>query len=179
MIGGNARYSHEHLGATPFAHDIDSVWFEENRAGTIVYDMGTIFYPGFKSLRVGMSIVNFSTALRYEYSEGRTNSFELPLTFRMGAAMDILDFLGEHPDYSLLVDFELVDPRDNSQRFHLGGELSVMKILKLRAGYKFYYEEETFSLGAGILTNNIKLDFAYTDLKYFDFVNRVSLGLSF
>jgi hypothetical protein len=182
MIGGNVRYAYEHLGATLFTDDPDSrdsLWSEENEANTIVYDIGTVFYPGFKSLRVGMSIVNFSPAVRYEYSEGRTNSFELPLTFRMGAAMDILDFLGEHPNYSLLVDFELVNPRDNSQRFHLGGELSVMEILKLRAGYKFYYDEETFSLGAGIRTDNIKLDFAYSDLKYFDFVNRVSLGFSF
>jgi hypothetical protein len=182
MIGGNIRYAYEHLGTSLFTDDPDSrdsLWSEKNEANTVVYDIGTIFYPGFESLRIGMTIANFSTALRYEYNIGRTNAFELPLTFRMGAAMDILDFLGEHPNYSFLVDFELVHPRDYSQRFHLGGELSVMKILKLRAGYKFCYDQEGLSFGAGIHTDNLKLDFAYSDFGYFDFVNRISLGLSF
>jgi len=181
MIGANFRYSYEHLGESGFkeTYESDSVWNEKNETHTFVYDIGTIFYPGFKSFRVGMSIVNFSTAVRYEYDEGRTNSFELPLTFKMGVAMDVLDFLGEHPDYSLLVDFELVHPRDYSKRYHLGGELSILEILKLRAGYKFGYDEEGLCFGAGINTGNIKLDYAYSEFGIFDFVNRVSLGLSF
>jgi hypothetical protein len=181
MIGGNLRYAYEHLGETVFAADTtrDSTWSEENSTNTIVYDVGTIFYPGFKSLRVGMSIVNFSPAVRYDFDEGRTNSFELPLTFKMGAAMDVLDLLGEHPDYSLLVDFELIHPRDYTKRYHLGAELSLLKLLKLRAGYKFGYDEETFGVGAGIHMDNIRLDYAYTDFGRFDFVNRVSLGLAF
>jgi hypothetical protein len=181
MIGGNFRYAYEHLGESMFAADTtrDSTWTEENATNTIVYDIGTIFYPGFESLRVGMSIVNFSPAVRYEFEEGRTNSFELPLTFKMGAAMDILDLLGEHQNFSLLVDFELVHPRDYSKRYHFGGELSLMNILKLRAGYKFGYDEESFGVGAGINTGNIKLDYAYNDFGRFDFVNRVSLGIGF
>jgi len=181
MIGANFRYSYEHLGESGFkeTYESDSVWNEKNETHTFVYDIGTIFYPGFKSFRVGMSIVNFSTAVRYEYDEGRTNSFELPLTFKMGAAIDVLDFLGEHPNYSLLVDFELIDPRDYSNRYHLGGELSILEILKLRAGYKFGYNEEGLCFGAGINTANIKLDYAYSKFGAFDFVNRVSLGLSF
>jgi hypothetical protein len=181
MIGGNFRYAYEHLGESMFAADTtrDSTWTEENATNTIVYDIGTIFYPGFESLRVGMSIVNFSPAVRYDFEEGRTNSFELPLTFKMGAAMDILDLLGEHQNFSLLVDFELVHPRDYSKRYHFGGELSLMNILKLRAGYKFGYDEESFGVGAGINTGNIKLDYAYNDFGRFDFVNRVSLGIGF
>jgi hypothetical protein len=182
MIGANFRFAYEHLGDNLFTNDRetrDSIWTEKNEAQTIAYDIGTIFYPGFESLRLGMSIVNFSTAVRYEYEEGRTNPFQLPLTFKMGAAMDVLDLLGEHPDYSLLVDFELVHPRDYSQRYHLGGELSILQIIKLRAGYKFGYDEEGMAFGAGINTANVKLDYAYSEFGIFDFVNRVSLGLSF
>jgi hypothetical protein len=181
MIGGNARYAYEHLGSTQFANTTtrDSIWEEKNETNTVVFDMGTIFYPGFKSLRFGMCIANFSTAVRYEYDLGRTNSFSLPLTFKMGAAMDVLDLLGEHPDYSLLVDFELVHPRDFAKRYHLGGELSVLKILKLRAGYKFGYDDEGLCCGVGINTGNIKLDYSYSEFSDFDFVNRVSLGLAF
>ena len=181
MIGGNVRYAYEHLGETVFAADTsrDSTWIEENSTNTIVYDIGTIFYPGFKSLRIGMSIVNFSPAVSYEFEEGRNNSFELPLTFKIGGAMDVLDLLGEHPDYSLLVDIELVHPRDYTKRYHVGAELGLMNILKLRAGYKFGYDEETFGVGAGIYMDNVRLDYAYTDFGRFDFVNRVSLGLAF
>jgi hypothetical protein len=181
MIGSNLKYSFEHLGMTPFkeSEESDSVWYEENETGTIACDIGTIFYPGFKSLRIGMSIVNFSTAQQYEYSEGRTNSFELPVTFKMGGAMDILDLFGEYSDYSLLVDVELVHPRDFSKRYHMGCELGILKILKLRAGYKFGYDEEGIALGAGVNTGNIKLDYAYSEFGVFDFVNRVSFGISF
>lgn len=181
MIGCNARYAYEHLGASMFAFDDtrDSTWMEENEASTIVYDIGTIFYTGFESLRIGMSIVNFSPALRYEYSVGRTNAFELPLTFKMGAAMDVLDLFGEHPNYSFLLDFELVHPRDYTKRYHLGGELTILEMLKLRAGYKFGYSEEDISFGAGINTGNIKLDYAYSRFGVFDFVNRISLGVGF
>jgi hypothetical protein len=181
MIGGNVRYAYEYLGATLFADSDtrDSTWSVNNDANAIVYDIGTIFYPGFKSLRFGMCIVNFSTAAQYEYAEGRTNSFALPLTFKMGAAMDVLDFLGEHPDYSFLVDFELVHPRDFAERYHLGGELSILNVFKLRAGYKFGYDLEGVCFGAGIYTGQIKMDYSYSEFGPFDFVNRVSIGLSF
>ncbi len=181
MIGGNLRYAYEHLGSSPFegeTEEEDTVWVK-NQSSTMVWDIGTIFYPGFKSFRFGMSIVNFSPALKYEYEQGRTNSFSLPLTFKMGVAMDVLDFLGDHPEYAFLVDFELVHPRDYAKRYHLGGELGIFKMLKLRAGYKFGYDEEGVSFGAGINTGNIKLDYAYSEFGIFDFVNRVSFGISF
>ena len=181
MIGGNLRYSFEHLGLSPFKEsaESDSIWYEENETGAMVFDIGTIFYPGFKSLRIGMSIVNFATAQQYEYDEGGTSSFELPVTFKMGGAMDILDLLGENPDYSLLVDVELIHPRDFSKRYHMGCELGLLKILKLRAGYKFGYDQEGIAFGAGVNTGNIKLDYAYSEFGVFDFVNRVSFGVSF
>jgi hypothetical protein len=182
MIGGNVRYAYEHLGENIFANntDRDSTWIEKNETNTIVCDIGTIFYTGFESLRFGMSIVNFSPAVQYQYEQGRTNSFVLPLTFRMGAAMDVLDLLlAEHPDYSLLVDFELVHPRDYTKRYHMGAELTLLSILKLRAGYKTGYDEEGFSVGSGIHTGNIKLDYAYNEFGIFDYVSRISLGIAF
>ncbi|MEO0293510.1 MAG: PorV/PorQ family protein [candidate division WOR-3 bacterium] len=181
MIGGNLRYAYNHLGASPFeGTEGDTVW-KDNEASTLVYDIGTIFYPGFKSFGFGMSILNFSPAVKYEFKDLRTTGFWLPLKFNLGVVMDVLDFLGEHPDYSLLVEFDLIHARDHGRRFHLGGELSVTRIFKLRAGYKFGYDEESWSGGIGINTGNIKLDFAYSEFGQFneDFVNRVTLGFSF
>jgi len=181
MLGGNVRYAYEHLGSTQFASnpERDSIWEIKNEAGSVVWDMGTIFYPGFKSFRFGMCIVNFATDLRYAFKEGRTNSFTTPLTFKMGAAMDILDLLGDYPGYSFLVNFELVHPRDYAKRYHLGGEFGILKTLKLRGGYKFGYDEEGFSFGAGIDAGYVKLDYSYSEFGVFDFVNRVSCGISF
>ena len=180
MIGASVKYAYEHLGATPFLNLTDSsIVNVENETSTPICDIGTVFYPGFKSLRFGMSIKNFTPALQYTFEEGRTNAFTAPLTFRMGAAMDVLELFGDYPDFSFLVDFELVHPRDFSKRYHLGGEFSILKILKLRAGYKFGYDEEGVSFGAGINTGNVKLDYAYGAFGIFDSVSRVSCGLAF
>jgi len=182
MIGASAKYAYEHLGSTPFmniAEDDTNIVEIENKISTPIFDIGTIFYPGFKSFRFGMSIKNFTPALQYTFEEGRTNAFTAPLTFRMGAAMNILDLFGDYQDYSFLVDFELVHPRDFSKRYHLGGEFSILKILKLRAGYKFGYDEEGVSFGAGINTGNVKLDYAYGAFGIFNSVSRVSCGLAF
>ena len=47
-----------------------------------------IYKTGFKSLNLGMSIRNFSEEIKY-IEEG----FQLPLTFRIGASIDALDFM--------------------------------------------------------------------------------------
>jgi hypothetical protein len=174
MIGGNIKYAYQHLGSNPVKNvETDSIFTQVNELSTIAYDFGTIFYPGFKSFRFGMSIRNFSGAVRYEGYD-----FLLPLTFKIGVGMDILDFFGEHPGKSFIVAIDAVHPRDYTERLLIGGEFSI-GMLKLRAGYKFNYDEEGLSAGCGINTGNIKLDYAYSEFGAFDLVNRVSLGILF
>jgi hypothetical protein len=174
MIGGHVKYAYQHLGSNPMLDkETDSMFTQVNEASTLAYDFGTIFYPGFKSFRFGMSVRNFSGAVKYE-----VYNFQLPLTFKIGVGMDILDLFGEHPGKSFIVAIDAVHPRDYSQRLQIGGEYSI-GVLKLRAGYKFNYDEEGLSAGCGINTGNIKLDYAYSAFGALNLVNRVSIGVSF
>jgi hypothetical protein len=174
MIGGHVKYAYQHLGSNPMLNkETDSIYIQVNEVSTIAYDFGTIFYPGFKSFRFGMSVRNFSGTVKYE-----EYNFQLPLTFKIGVGMDILDFFGDHPGKSFLVAIDAVHPRDYTERLLVGGEFSI-GMLKLRAGYKFNYDDEGLCAGCGIYTRNIKLDYAYSDFGDFNLVNRVSLGVLF
>lgn len=174
-LGGQIKYAYEHLGDNLLSTG-ETV---ENKVSGLAYDFGTIFYPGFKSLRVGMSIRNFSPQFKYE-----EEAFELPLIFRIGAAMDIFDLLSSGPaNSSFLLAVDALHPRDYTERIHIGGEFLYADMVALRAGYKINYDEEDFSLGVGIKYNiggiGLKVDYAYTNLGIFDAVNRFSVGFSF
>lgn len=172
-IGGTVRYASQQLGESQLIADGP---FVENKVSGLAFDFGTIFYPGFKSLSFGMCVNNFSQQFKYE-----EEAFQLPLTFRIGAAIDALDFLGDHEN-SLVVALDAIHPRDYTERIHLGGEYWFKGMLAVRAGYKFNYDEEGITAGIGlkysIIGMSIKLDYSYSDLGLFDSVSRFSLGLS-
>jgi len=174
MIGAHVKYAYQHLGSNPMLDpEQDSLYTQINELSTLAYDLGTIFYPGFKSFRFGMSVRNFSGAAKYE-----EYGFQLPLTFKIGIGMDVLDLFGEHPGKSFVVAIDAVHPRDYTERIQIGGEFS-MGVLRLRSGYKFNYDEEGLCAGIGIYARGIKLDYAYNAFGAFDLVNRVTLGISF
>lgn len=177
-IGGKVRFAAQSLGSniipTLAGTEIVSTSTKENKTSGLAYDIGTIFYPGFKSFRLGMSITNFSPQLKYE-----EESFQLPLTFKLGAAMDVLDLMGRHQDNSFVVDVEIVHPRDYSQRIHIGGEFWFKKMIAVRGGYKFNYDEEGLSAGFGFAIKGLQIDYAYSAFGRFDAVSRFSCGFAF
>jgi long-subunit fatty acid transport protein len=173
-IGGQVKYCYQHLGE----NYIDSLGtIRKNEVSGLAYDFGTIFYPGFKSFRIGMTIRNFSP--EYKYVE---EGFELPLTFVIGVAMDVFDLAGEHEN-SLLVSLDAVHPRDYTERIHIGAEYTYMKKISLRAGYKFNYDNEGFTAGIGIRENlagvSLNIGYAYSPMTYFDAIHRISIGASY
>jgi hypothetical protein len=173
-VGGQIKYVSQHLGENILNKGDNPV---ENKVSGYAFDFGTIFYPGFQSLRVGMSIRNFSGQFQYEETP-----FQLPLTFTVSAAMDVLDLMGEH-ESPLLLAIDAVHPRDYTERIQFGGEYLFMGMFALRAGYKFNYDEEGLTAGIGlkytISRMNLKLDYAYGNMDIFDSVNRFSIGISF
>jgi hypothetical protein len=169
-VGGQIRYASQSLGSNLF---VDSS-VVKNRVSGLTYDFGTIFYPGFKSLRLGMNIVNFSAQFKYEETP-----FQLPLTFKISFAMDVLDFWGEHAGNSLVLCFDAIHPRDYTERIHIGGEYWFKDLIAIRAGYKFNYDEESLSAGFGFKYHGIKLDYAYSAFGVFGAVNRFTIGMSF
>ncbi len=173
-VGGQIKYAQEHLGESLLVAGGTSV---QNKVSGIAYDFGTIFYPGFKSFRLGMSIRNFSNQFKYQQY-----AFQLPLTFTLGFAMDVLDFIGEHRN-TLLLAVDAIHPRDYTERINVGGEYVFNNMVALRAGYKYNYDEEGLCAGIGVKHTfggvGIRLDYAYSDFGVFSTVNRFSMGISF
>jgi hypothetical protein len=150
---------------------------------TVVFDLGSFFYTGFKSLRVAMSLRNFGP----DKAADATKYF-MPLYYNMAIASEVYGEKGK-PFYVTL-DAESAFAVDYEQRYLFGAEAWIHDQLALRAGYKYNYDLEQFSLGVGVRQpfkgdKAVTLDVAYSPLrkvdgiKMFDPILRVSLGGAF
>jgi len=178
------------------------IWerISEERASGFAFDFGTLFYTGFKSLRIGMNISNLGPEMElkgpelntyYNPQPGNPNydnvkaklavePYDLPLTFRFGVAYDLVD----SPESKFTVTMEAKHPNDNLQQASFGGEYLWKKTFSLRAGYKINYEEEGLTLGGGMKVKtgkNTRLDisYAWADFSRLSSVHRFSLGFEF
>jgi hypothetical protein len=150
----------------------------DNETGsTLNFSLGTMFFTGFRSSRLAMTLRNFGkneVIIR--------DKFLMPMVFSVTGAMEVY---GEKQDPTrLTLSFENVFAIDYDNRAHLGAELWMQDVLALRAGYKFNYDSDGFSAGAGLkypyLGKTIKIDFAYTHMgDLLDPALRVSAGLGF
>ncbi len=179
-IGGTVKYVHQHLGSSETL-DVSSGKRvkTENIQNLMAFDFGTLYYTGWKDLRFGMSIRNFSGQGRYV-----DQRFELPLTMSMGLAMNVMSIWSDNSSQKLNVAVDWRHPRDYEERFHFGMEYVFMNMLYLRAGYKFNYDEEGLTAGVGINKEfgsyGIRFSYAYGAFgDFFGSVNRISFGVSF
>jgi len=151
---------------------------------TFTLDLGSYFYTGYKSLRVGMSFRNFGPDQK---SQEANFSYLMPLTYNMAVAGEVYGEKGD-PAYLTLA-FESSFPIDYEQRYHLGGELWIQNMFAVRGGWKWNYDLESFGLGAGfkqtIGGRSFTADVSYSMLKkrdgvaIFDPPIRVSIGGTF
>jgi hypothetical protein len=80
---------------------------------------------------------------------------------------------------TLLIAFDLVQPRDYDQQYNIGLEYGFKNLLFLRGGYKINYDEESYSLGFGLNYDGYRIDYAYSDFgTYLNSVHRFSFGIS-
>jgi len=121
----------------------------------------------------------FNAGRQHTYIEETT---ELPLTFRVGVITD----LGQIFNMSLpnghcwTLAVEGNNPRDYSERIHVGTEYLLANIIALRAGYKFNYDYENVTLGFGIRLEGIGIDYSFNDMgEYLGCINRVSINAVF
>jgi hypothetical protein len=174
-VGLHVKYVSQHLGWNRKATDVaDSFAIVQNEISALSYDFGLLFYPGFKSFAFGMSVRNFSPRVAYE-----DLGFELPLTFTLGVAMDVMDFLGEYPDYSLNIAADGIHPRDWGEQYKVGAEFGYKDMIFLRAGWKFNCYSEGLTAGVGISYSGVKIDYSYSKHDLYDFINRGSVGFAF
>jgi hypothetical protein len=149
------------------------------------FDVGTLYYTGYRSLRVAIVARNFGPDSRFggwsEQYQTESDNVRMPLDLRAGIAMDFLD----EPDspHLLTVVVEGDHPNDGREKFHFGASYSFDNTLSLRGGYKFNYDEQRFTFGAGIsypfagVTGTI--NYAYVDFGALTQVHMFSLGFSF
>ena len=145
-------------------------------SSVMAFDIGTNYNTGWNDLKIAVSIQNFAKEIRYidEY-------FVLPLTYRVGFTVNALGLINVPSDQNkLTIAIEGVNPRDYSERIHLGGEYTYKDMFSLRAGYKINYDVESFSFGVGIKYSSAQIDYAYSDFgSNLGNVNRISLLFNF
>lgn len=178
-FGANFRYLHEDLVGGLQGTFADAKSYDAT-IDVFAFDIGTLFYTGYKDLRFGMSAQNISAEQKYKYE-----SFPLPLTFKFGLAMDLAKayFLDENSKQSVTIFWDFIHPRDFSERMHFGLEYGYDQMVFLRGGYKTNYDEENLSLGAGVAVDisgyKLVVDYSYINFKNFDPVQMFSFGFGF
>ena len=178
-----------------------TIYNEESSSFAI--DFGTIYKTDFKSLTIGMNLANFGGSMQMvgndlslveeDPASGRefetvlkTESWPLPIIFRIGIAMDIVGgedtfFPNEENRLTLAIDGN--HPNDNSETVGAGLEYVWNDLLALRMGYKGNHDTENFAFGGGlnmILSGlHFNFDYAYGDLGDLDTVQRFTAGIAF
>ena len=185
-------------------------------ASAMAVDLGVMVQTKFFSttgkrsdgLRIGMSIANYGTRMRYDGidlvypidplpnengnykdvpGQYRMSYWELPLIFRIGTSLDVIKM--EH--HVLTVEVNALHPNNNAESVNIGGQYA-FKIPQtgefyLRAGYKGLFMPESqygFTVGLGMvkyLMNNmsLKVDYAYRDVGILGSVHSYSIGILF
>jgi hypothetical protein len=138
-----------------------------------------LYKTGFKSLAFGMAVRNFSKEVTFQ-----KESFQLPLTFKMGIAMNVLDFADMDPtSQSLLIAIDAEHPRDYPEQIRVGAEYVFASTVSLRLGYVSPADEYSLSYGIGLqqewMGAHMAVDYSYTPYKTFDAVSRISLRFGF
>jgi len=111
-----------------------------------------------------------------------SDKFKLPLYFNINTAMSLIGKQGSA--FQWLVSAESAFATDYRDRYHIGTEIWIADLVAVRSGYKFFYDTEDWTVGAGLKfgvgSREIIIDVAYSNfVEYFDPPLRFSIGGSF
>ncbi len=172
------------------------------QASSLTLDVGSYLKTGFHNLVIGMAISNFGGSMQLDgrdlitiadinpYFNGNfnpdarltTQEYPLPLIFRVGLSMDVVgspESLYPSEDYRFTLAAEGTHLNDNNERFNIGGEISWTETVFVRAGYKFNYDTEKWTLGLGVNVpignQKVGFDFAYIQFESLGNVSQFSV----
>ena len=173
-VGGQVRYVSENLGKSIIENLDQSTDLKKNLANALAFDFGTQYFTGFKSLIFSMSVKNFSQEIKYE-----TEGFQLPLLFRIGFSLNLMDFMSMdwQRSHALWLNLDALHPRSHSEQLNAGLEYCLLNMLYLRSGYLLNYDDCGFSYGFGLRKYNLAIDYAYTPFDILDNVQRITIRL--
>lgn len=176
-IGGNVKYCFRDLGTHVVGIDPTGSFTEKSYSlDVMAFDFGILYKTGLESLNLGMSVRNFAPEIEYE-----EESFQLPLTFKIGLSANVVDFVDfvDPEMHSFLLSIDASHPRDYKEQLMFGGEYIFMDILALRGGYITEGDENGFTAGVGLQHGfsdfNFAFDYAYAPFGIFDDVHRISM----
>ena len=158
-IGVSAKYIKSQIvgSASSYAGDI----------GVMTYNFGDIPY------RLAVTASNMGGGLRYD-----TESNPLPLTFRLGAAVN--------PFRNILIATDVVLPKQNKPNVLFGAELATtpneLTRLCVRAGLNAQQMSDGlggFSMGIGATLHFFSLDYAFVPMGELGSTHRISLTFDF
>lgn len=173
------------------------IWNES--ASGVCFDVGTQYRIGIEDLSIGMSMTNFGPDMRYDgrdlsvqYDASTQNpenrlspaqlapdDYPLPLYFQVGVSMTVVNA----EDFTVNVAADAAHPNDNKERVNVGTEMTILGNFFLRGGYRFGYDTERATFGAGVdvpLGNlRVAVDYAYATYNLLPSVSRFSLGIRF
>lgn len=176
--GGQVKYASQDLGDSAQSTSEGVLTRTSNEKGVLAYDFGVHYKTGFESLTFAVAARNFAPEISYV-----EESFQLPLTFQIGIAMDVVDLTSLDPNvHQLEVSVDANNPRDFSEQIKIGGEYTVFNTFSVRGGYVFPSDTQGINLGAGVQQSlgglGIGADYAYSDYGVFSGVHRVAVRLS-
>jgi hypothetical protein len=173
-IGGTMRYVTQNLGSNSFSDGTS----RDNKASKLVFDAGVKYRTGFKGFSFGMAIRNFASNLKREAIDE-----QLPIAFTMGGAINLMEFISEDKDQSLMLAVDFLHSNSYSERTNVGVEYNFMGMLALRAGYQSNRNIASWSAGAGFNTSlsgyDVQVNYSFSKMEIFDNVNRVSVNFAF
>ncbi|MDZ7723947.1 MAG: PorV/PorQ family protein [candidate division KSB1 bacterium] len=142
----------------------------------ILFDFGTYYWTGYKTLRLAACMRNFGNDLRpagsYERrekigtSESSYEAFSPPTIFSLGVAMDVYS-VGEH---TFTGSFQMDHPMDDAENYVIGVEYQAFEHFNLRSGYLSNSDSNNWTFGAGfrvtVFGKTAKIDYSYADYTY-------------
>jgi hypothetical protein len=189
-IGANVKYVSQ------------KIW--NSTASGLAFDIGVLFLSDIYGLRMAATITNLGTDMKLDgkdlyvqhdinsqiygnndqiLAKLNTDSYPLPLTFRIGLAIDPLNI----EDHKFTVAVDALHPSDNSESVNAGIEYTLFNTLSLRAGYKSLFldnTEEGLTLGFGLMydftpTLGVTVDYAYQDFGILKDAQQFAFGIRF
>jgi hypothetical protein len=182
-VGGQVKYASQDLGQSNvpvYTSYVDGTGktrqdttydLRDYSTGTLAFDFGTLYKTGLKSLAFGVAISNFAPEIKYE-----RESFQLPLSFRIGLSMNLLDLVpGVGDDHSFCASIDAVHPRAYSEYLNIGGEYVFSKTVALRIGYITNHPDYDLTAGVGIQKMGIAVDYSFMPHRVFNNIHRISV----
>ena len=154
----------------------------EAKASGVAFDVGFIYNPGWRGLKVGMAIKNYGPEMAFDgigFDEdldgrpgrGNSDSFDLPSSFNLGLSYNFF----ENERNMAMVTGNFMSNNYSNDLWQGGFEYTFDGRYSLRGGYNYSDQDEYlygFSFGAGVILpvagTDVVFEYSWTETETFD-----------